>query len=114
MDAEACPQCGHPAALCADPDVNWFPQRTVCEVTMARMGALNRYNLLHGKKPWHDGTFTSWAEKPSLEHPFKFDDGVNIWMSQYDLTPDDDFLEQSVVSGEQVLGEHGNAQHAEG
>lgn len=50
------------------------------------------YGLLHEDAPFHDGTFTNWASKPSREFPFHFNDGVSIWLSTQDDRPDDLFL----------------------
>lgn len=61
-----------------------------------------KYDRLHEKKPFHDGTETIWAEAYSKLTPFHYRDGVTIWVSRHDLTPDDDFLGQSVgTSSEQ-------------
>lgn len=53
------------------------------------------YGLLHEKAPFHNGDFASWAEKPSRDHPFHYDDGVHIWLSPVEVNPDDDFLSPS-------------------
>lgn len=62
---------------------------------MQERAAQRRWEILHQEQPYHDGSFESWAKEPSLTHPFRFDDGVTIWVSKEDLSPDDDFLEQS-------------------
>lgn len=60
-----------------------------------QLAAANRmYDLLHEAKPYHDGTFRLFAEEPSRLTPFHYRDGVTIWISKDDLTPDDDFLAQ--------------------
>lgn len=59
---------------------------------MALAAAKRTYEALHEKRPFHDGTFRSWREKPTELHPYHYNDGVRIWVSGYDLTPDDDFL----------------------
>jgi hypothetical protein len=59
---------------------------------MAKAAARRMYDELHKGKPFHDGTFTDWAEKFSTATPFHYLDGVEIWVSRQDLTPDDDFL----------------------
>lgn len=51
-----------------------------------------RYDELHEKEPFHDGSFESWAKDRSLEHPYHFRDGVSIWVAPVDLTPDGTFL----------------------
>lgn len=77
----------------------------MCHEAAQYLAARRRYDLLHADKPYHDGTETSWAAEPSLSHPFKYDDGVRIWLSRVDETPDDDFLKQSVA--QQPSGEVG-------
>lgn len=59
---------------------------------MALAAAQRKYDELHEAKPFHDGTFKVWAEKRSDRTPFHYLDGVRIWVSAHDLTPDDDFL----------------------
>lgn len=61
---------------------------------MQEKAAQRRWEILHQERPYHDGSFESWSKEPSLSHPFKYDDGVMIWVSKDDLSPDDDFLEQ--------------------
>lgn len=34
----------------------------------------------------------SWAKKRTTSHPFRFDEGVTIWVAETDVQPDDDFL----------------------
>lgn len=58
-----------------------------------------RYNALHEKEPWHDGTFESWRKDYSASHPYHYLDGVGLWVSTDDLTPDDDFLGDSRQNG---------------
>jgi hypothetical protein len=57
------------------------------------------YDKLHEDRPWHDGTETIWRAEYSSLTPFNYRDGVTIWVSKYDLSPDDDFLGQSVAEG---------------
>ena len=54
--------------------------------------AVRRYRKKHEKRPWHDGTFRIWAETYSPVTPFHYTDGVTIWVSRENLTPDDDFI----------------------
>jgi len=46
----------------------------------------------HKDQPYHNGTETSWAKERNSEHPFHYKDGVHIWVSKYDLTPDADWI----------------------
>lgn len=87
-----------PISECADDDADWFPQRSVCQPTMQLEAVKRRYERLHEKAPFHDGSFKSWVKEASDEHPFHYADGVGFWMSREDLTPDDDFLEQGSVA----------------
>lgn len=50
------------------------------------------YDQRHEKKPYHDGTERIWTEKSTPFTPFHYRDGVHIWVSVDDLTPDDDFI----------------------
>lgn len=70
----------------------WFPQRRVCHASMVRAEAEAQYDQLHEKRQFHDGTFTSWSDKRSPQHPFHYRDGVTLWVSDIDLTPHDHFL----------------------
>lgn len=49
------------------------------------------YDALHEKRPFHDGTFSSWAEKASEEHPYHYRDGIEIMALETDVNPDDLF-----------------------
>lgn len=89
---EKCGRCGLPRSVCGDPDRPHFPQRTVCYATMEQAAAQAKWERLHEKRPWHDGSFTHWAEKPSDSHPYHHSHGVTIWVADQDLSPDDDFL----------------------
>lgn len=50
------------------------------------------YDQRHEEQPFHDGTFKSWAGNRSSSHPYHFRDGVSIWVSKFDLTPDADWI----------------------
>lgn len=62
---------------------------------MQREAMEARYNDLHREQPYHDGTFTHWTEKRTERTPFHYRDGVSLWLSPTDDTPDDDFLGQA-------------------
>jgi hypothetical protein len=55
------------------------------------------YADLHEKRPYHDGTFSSWSAKRSRSHPYHFNDGVTISAARVDLSPDDEFLNLNPV-----------------
>ena len=93
-NAPTCPQCGGAAEECRQPEKRWYPQRTICYATMERAAAEWRYDQLHQdpESPYHDGSFKNWSEKRTVEAPYHYGDGVNIWVAPVDLAPDDDFL----------------------
>lgn len=99
-DRDKCPQHGGPRSECSDPDQDWFPQRTVCRSRMNEEAAKRLYARLHEALPFHDGTFTQWAKDPSRDFPFHFNDGVTIWASSVDLSPDDTFLADASSSAD--------------
>jgi hypothetical protein len=71
---------------------------------MAREAANARYDKVHKDRQYHDGTFTHWADERSDNHPFQARDGVTIWVSEHDLTPDDDFLNEGLnITPESLL-----------
>jgi hypothetical protein len=59
---------------------------------MARSAAESTYRRQHEKRPWHNGTFTSWVEHPSKSHPYYMDVGLRFAAAQTDLAPWDDFM----------------------
>lgn len=63
---------------------------------MEQAAAQWRYDELHKDAPFHDGTFPDdpgdWSPTRTLDTPYHYSDGVVVWVSQYDLTPDDHFL----------------------
>ncbi|WP_228941846.1 hypothetical protein [Nocardioides sp. Leaf374] len=56
---------------------------------MERAAALAKYQRLHEDRPYHDGTFTRWAEKRSDRFPYHHSDGVTVWVADQDYAPDD-------------------------
>lgn len=59
---------------------------------MNEQAAQARWQRLHEAKPWHDGTFESWREKPDDEHPFHFSHGTNVWVAETDHGYGGEFL----------------------
>lgn len=96
QDRDRCPVHGGSTQECPDDERDWFPQRDVCWPAAQLAAANRRYAMLHEGAPYHDGSFARWAKEPSADFPFHYLDGVTIWLSPVDLTPDDDFLGQSV------------------
>lgn len=70
----------------------WFPQRTICHVSMDLAAANAKYDTKHKAAPYHDGTFKSWVKERTPSHPYHYRDGVAIWMHDVDLAPEDQFL----------------------
>jgi hypothetical protein len=91
-DKEQCQSCGHPRSECSDPAKVWHANRVTCHATRARLAAQGLWDQLHADKPFHDGTESSWDEKRSMSHPYRYDEGVTIVAMLEDLTPDDKFL----------------------
>jgi hypothetical protein len=77
---------------CSDPQRIWYPQRSICFVSMENAAANARYDDKHRDKPYHDGQFKSWAKDRSPHHPYHARDGVTVWVHDEDLNPDDAFL----------------------
>lgn len=75
---EVCPDCGNLTEDCSDPTSGWYPQRRVCH---SRMTVDFTWRRLREKHKEHKGL--------SEPHPT---DGVTVWASQQDLTPDDNFV----------------------
>lgn len=59
---------------------------------MEREAADAKWQALHKDRPWHNGSFTSWAPHRSDEHPYHLSHGVVIGVAETDLRPDDAFL----------------------
>lgn len=58
---------------------------------MERLAAEAMYLALHEERPFHDGTFTSWAKERSRSHPYGAMEGMTIGVSDTDLAPWDHF-----------------------
>jgi hypothetical protein len=63
---------------------------------MEQAAADRRYSALHEDLPFHDGEFKHWSKHASLDTPYHYQDGVNIWVADADLNPDDNFLGATV------------------
>jgi hypothetical protein len=75
-----CSQCGNPREMCSDPTRPWYPQRTVCYAS----GSLAVANRRYEKRHEHEDA------EPLGRLGYR--DGVRIWVSPDDLTPDDKFI----------------------
>jgi len=77
-DELVCPSCGSLKSVCSDPEQGWYPQRDFCSNAATYEATMRK--LRHKHKDNEAG--------PS-PHPL---DGVTVWMSTQDLTPDDTFV----------------------
>lgn len=101
---EVCGECGNLRVDCSNPDAEWFPQRTMCYAT-ADLAVLRRRAEQRFGHP----------EKQTERHPR---DGMHLWVSSQDASPDDDFLsvptfgEQGLADGHQADDGDPEANHA--
>lgn len=65
---------------------------------MEREAADRAYEALHEKRPFHDGTFTSWVAEASRSHPYHFRDGVTVYVADEDAAPWDEFTTRESAS----------------
>lgn len=91
LERERCKDCSRPAEECSDAERRFYPFRSVCYATMEREAAAAAYAALHEDEPYHDGSFTSWAEKRSRTHPYHALEGVKFGVADADLSPEDKF-----------------------
>lgn len=76
FEQELCPACGNLRSVCSDPERAFYPQRSMCYASAVKEVVLRRL------RKRHDG-------EPGTElHPL---DGMGVWVSPDDLTPEDDF-----------------------
>lgn len=92
IERDTCQRCGSKRDECENPEHEWYPQKHVDFAEMSQKAAQWMWESKHEKEPYHDGSFTNWAKDRSSQFPFHRDDGVTIWVSRLDLTPDDDFI----------------------
>ena len=83
-----CQQCGNLKSFCSKPGTDFWPQREECYVTATRDLTIRLLRKKYHHEPNHHEL-----------HPL---DGVNVWMAEADLAPEDDFfdLEPSVATDE--------------
>lgn len=65
-----------------------------CHATRERLAAEARFDRLHSKLPYHDGTRRNWAKDPSEDAPYHYKAGVTIWVAKADFKQGGDFLQQ--------------------
>lgn len=59
---------------------------------MALASAQARWDAKHADLPFHDGTFTVWSADRGEQTPFRYSEGVRLWVATSDVQPDDEFL----------------------
>lgn len=74
-----CPDCGNLRSICSDPTRQWYVNRRMCFATAARSLMWRAVREKH--KDNEPGT--------KALHPL---DGMDLWASEFDLTPDDKFV----------------------
>lgn len=75
---EICIHCGNLRSVCSDPERPLFPQRSMCYVTAVKDLTARKVRAKYDKEPSTDEL-----------HPT---DGMTVWASPEDLTPDDTFV----------------------
>lgn len=71
----------------------------MCYKTLELISAQRKYAALHEARPYHDGSFEDWSDKQSDSHPFKYDEGVRIWVADVDYDPDGTWLSTTTEDG---------------
>lgn len=71
-DELVCPQCGNLRSVCSTVE-GWYPQRSMCYASGAQEATMRKLRERH------------------KDHPEQMD-GMTVWMSEADLTPDDNFV----------------------
>lgn len=72
----------------------WYPQFELCFPQQVLDAANRTFDELHEKQPFHDGHYRRFGKERTRATPFHVRDGVRIWVSAHDLTPDASFLER--------------------
>ncbi len=83
---DVCERCGNLRSVCSDPNVTWYPQRTICYATAIAERMYRRTNKIY-KHP---------EPTDDSEHAT---DGMQWWSSTHDITPDDDFFGEAALLG---------------
>lgn len=74
-----CPQCHQLRSICEDPEQLFYPQLHRCNATAATQASNRLWQKRHkDAKPDAAGYLPT--------------DGTAVWVSEQDLTPDDDFI----------------------
>lgn len=76
-----CPHCNGTREECADPEKVWHMHYSICHKTVALEAARRLQAEEYKDAQWHDGTHKKWAKEYSPEFPFKFSDGLSVWVS---------------------------------
>ena len=92
---DVCASCGNLKSVCSDPTIPWYPQRSYCYASAAR------------EQEWRQ-THKVFKHPEPTDDAAHVTDGLVWWVSQHDLTPEDDFYgKQSLLNGgaQQPLGD---------
>lgn len=74
---DVCRHCGNLRSVCSDPGRALYPQRDYCYVTAVRELTWRQVEKRYGPPKGTDGLHET--------------DGMLLWVSEHDLSPDDDF-----------------------
>lgn len=74
-----CPSCGLPRSICSDPDREFYVERTMCYATAAHELIVRRLQRKYKDSP----------PTPDRRHAM---DGMSLWASLDNLSPDDNFV----------------------
>lgn len=97
---DVCRNCGNLRSVCSDPNRPWYPQRDYCYATAVRDLTQRRVEKRYGP--------------PVGTAEIHETDGMYLSVSEYDLTPDDDFdaLGASPTARSQSDDQQHDADHA--
>lgn len=76
-DELVCSSCGNLSSICSNPDVDWYPQKSTCWASAGHALTQRRIDEKYG------------LERTTQPHTL---DGVTVWVSDQDLSPDDPFF----------------------
>jgi len=76
-DELVCPSCGNLRSICSDSQVDWYPQKSTCWASAGQAVTDRQLDEKYGR------------ERTAKPHAL---DGVSVWVSDQDLTPDDPFF----------------------
>jgi hypothetical protein len=77
---DVCSNCGNLRSVCGDPETTWYPQRSYCYSTAIRDFTWRQVHEKHGHPD------------PKKSDDLHISDGMALWASEHNLSPDDDFI----------------------